>query len=105
MLRHARFSAALLYPVEISGWDCAEKFFVEKCELEWSEESGKQVALKRSLNEKAILLVRLLQTHDSDRSHPVAYEAQWIGKTKQGLQQFRLNMVAPLLGEEECSAV
>src|SRR5208282_5614062 len=38
-------------------------------------------------------------------SHPVAYEAQWIGKTKQGLQQFRLNMVAPLLGEEECSAV
>jgi|SRR5580658_711589 hypothetical protein len=105
MYWYARFPTTRLYAVEISGWDSAEDFFVERCELEWREESGKQVALKRTLNQKAILLVRLLQADDSDRSYPVAYEAEWIGKTKSGLQQFRLSMVAPRLTEEETSAV
>lgn len=47
-IRYARFPATRLYAVEISGWDSMEYFFVEKCELEWNEESGKQVALKRA---------------------------------------------------------
>jgi hypothetical protein len=104
MLRYARFPAARLYAVEISGWDSTENFFVEQCELEWNEESGKQVILKRMLNQSTILLVRLVQPGDSGRSHPVAYKAELIGKTKSGLYQFRLKMVAPYLREEESPA-
>jgi hypothetical protein len=103
MLQHARFSAKCLYAVEVSGWDGAENFFVEKCELEWTEESGKQVALKRALSNNAILLVRLMQSDDSDRSHPVVYEAELVGKTKSGLHQFRLSTVVPRLREAESS--
>ena len=103
MLLYARSLATRLYAVEISGWDSQEEFFVERCELEWDEESGKRVALKRALANHATLLVRLLQTGDSDRSHPVVYEAEVIGKTKSGLHEFRLNVVAPRLREEESS--
>jgi hypothetical protein len=105
MLRYASSLVTRLYSVEISGWDGKEDFFVEKCELEWNEETGKGVALKRALNDRAILLVRLLQTGDSDRSQPVVYQAEVIGKTKSGLCQFRLNVVAPRLREEESSAL
>ena len=31
------------YPVEVSGWDEHEDFFVQKTELQWSEQSGKHV--------------------------------------------------------------
>jgi hypothetical protein len=104
MDRNARFPVARSYVVEISGWDCQEEFFVEKCELQWNEESGKQVNLKRAVNDDAILLVRLLQGGDSDLSQPVAYKAEWLGKTKTGMYQFRLKMVAPRRREEEYSA-
>jgi hypothetical protein len=92
-----------LYPVEISGWDSAEDFFVERCALEWNEQSGKQVALKRALNDSAVLLVRLLQEGDAGRSHAVAYEAAQVGQTESGLHQFRLDRVVPRQREEESS--
>jgi hypothetical protein len=95
MLRSACFPASRVYTVEVSGWDHSEEFFVERCELEWNEESSKQVALSRALGDNTLLLVRLLQEGDSDRSHPVVYEAELVGKTESGLQQFRLNPVAP----------
>ena len=41
------------YCVEVSGWDVSEGFFVEKCELEWNEQSGKCVAMRRTLPEGA----------------------------------------------------
>lgn len=103
MLRYSRPAATRLYPVEISGWDGKEEFFVERCELEWNEQSGKQIALKRTLNDHAVLLVRLLQTADSDRSHAVVYGAERVGKTKSGLHQFRLRMMIPHHNEEESS--
>lgn len=89
------FLAACGYPVEISGWDAAENFFVEKCDLAWSEESGKQVELRRGLRENAVLFVRLLRTDEGERSHPVVYEAEWLGKSRTGLNQFRLNAIIP----------
>ena len=95
MLRNGCFPVARVYAVEVSGWDATEEFFVERCELEWNEDSTKQVALKRTLGESTLLLVRLVQEEESDRSHPVVYEAEWVGKTKAGLQQFRLNVVVP----------
>lgn len=103
MLSCSRFPATRFYAVEASGWDGKEEFFVERCELEWNEESGKMVALKQTINNDSILLVRLLQPGDSSRSQPVAYEAELVGKTKSGLHQFRLNLVAPRLREEESS--
>jgi len=95
MHRNAHPSVTTLYAVEVSGWDSKENFFVERCELEWNDESRKHVTLKRQLGENTLLLVRLLQDGESDRSHPVVYEAEWIGKTKSGFQQFRLNPVVP----------
>jgi hypothetical protein len=104
MLQYVRFSGQCLYAVEVSGWDGTENFFVEKCELEWNEGSGKQVALKRKLNDNAVLLVRLLEMDDSNRSHPVVYEAELVGKTSGGLHQFRLKVVVPRLKGGERSA-
>lgn len=83
------------YPVEVSGWDCMQDFFVERCDLVWSEETGKQVALKQNLTENAVLFVRLLESEEADRSHPVVYEARHLGKSKNGLHQFRLKTVTP----------
>jgi hypothetical protein len=101
MARQAQVPATRLYAVEISGWDSAEDFFVEKCELEWTEQSGKQVALKQALNDSAVLLVRLLQAGEADRSHAAAYEAARVGQTDNGLHQFRLDRVVPRQREEK----
>jgi hypothetical protein len=95
MLRNTDLAVTRVYAVEVSGWDSKEHFFVERCELEWDEESSKQVALTRALGKSTRLLVRLLEEAESDRSLPVVYEAEFVGKTKSGRQQFRLNAVIP----------
>jgi len=95
MVRNTHLPATRLFAVEVSGWDSKEHFFVERCELEWDEESSKQVELKRALGKSNLLLVRLLQEGESNRAHPVVYEAEFVGKTKSGRQQFRLNAVVP----------
>lgn len=104
MLEYAPFPVARLYAVEVSGWDRMAKFFVEKCDLEWGEEFEKRVALKTALGNNEVLLVRLLQPGEADRSHPVVYEAEFVGRTKSGLHKFRLNVVTPRLREEESPA-
>jgi hypothetical protein len=50
-----------LYRVEVSGWDENQCFFVEKSELEWKEESGKQVALSHAILDGAVIFLRLMQ--------------------------------------------
>ncbi|MGB6595551.1 MAG: hypothetical protein WCA94_11725 [Candidatus Acidiferrum sp.] len=101
MVGYARLAGTRLYAVEVSGWDSTQSFFVERCELAWNEEFGKRVALKRTLQGNATLFVRLLQTSEADRSHPVVYEAELIGRTETGLKQFRLSAVTPRLQEVE----
>jgi hypothetical protein len=81
------------YPVEVSGWDSAHSFFVEKSELEWNEESGKYLAIAHSLRPGAMIFLRLLQPASPDRSLPVAYHAQFIGVTIEGQQRFRLKQI------------
>jgi hypothetical protein len=103
MLEYAPSPIARLYAVEVSGWDRMAEFFVEKCNLEWGEEFEKHVALKTALGSNGVLLVRLLQPGEADRSHPVVYEAEYVGKTKSGLHQFRLNVVIPRLRDAESS--
>jgi hypothetical protein len=104
MFRYNRFPVTRWHAVEVSGWDRTESFFVETCELQWKKESDKQVTLKRALNDNAVLLVRPLEFDESDRSHPVVYEAKWVGRTKNGLHQFRLNTVIPRRREQESSS-
>lgn len=101
MLTHATFPGMRLYAVEVSGWDSSQSFFVEKCELLWTEGIGKRVVLRQKLRESTILFVRLLQTSENDRGHPVVYEAELVGSTDNGLRQFRLTAAIPRLKEAE----
>jgi hypothetical protein len=81
-----------LYPVEVSGWDASESFFVEKSELVWEEDAGKSVILHRMLRDGAHIFVRLIQSFSSDRSYPVPYEAHAAGLTPEGLYRYGLEL-------------
>jgi hypothetical protein len=83
------------YAVEASGWDDEQSFFVERCDLEWNEETEKHLTLTRSLRSGSLLFVRPLQPTSPARSHPVAYHAQRIGVTPDGKQQSRLSPIQP----------
>lgn len=83
-----------LYRVEVSGWDDNKAFFVENSELEWTDDSGKQVTLSCGLTDGAVVFLRLLQPISNDRSHPVAYAAELVTRTDEGLRQFRLRPVS-----------
>ncbi len=86
--------AVTVYRVEVSGWDNNKAFFVENSELEWSEESGKQVTLRRTLSDGAVVFLRLLQPMSTDRPNPVAYQAELVSSTERGHQQFRLRPIS-----------
>ena len=43
------------YRVEVSGWDDNKAFFVENSELEWTDDSGKQVTLSCGLADRAVV--------------------------------------------------
>jgi hypothetical protein len=94
MMLSARFPIAGLYRVEVSGWDKNQAFFVEKSELEWSEECGKCVALTSAVPDGAVVFLRLLQSLSADRPNPVPYEAELLAVTPDGHRQFRLHPVS-----------
>ena len=84
------------YRVEVSGWDSSLEFFVEKSELAWSEEAGKQVALTHAVRTGTMIFVRLLKSMSTDRTSPVAYRADLVTTNAEGFHQFRLTQVRPL---------
>jgi hypothetical protein len=100
MILSARFPVTSLYRVEVSGWDNNQTFFVEKSELEWNEESGKQVALSHAVPDGAVVFLRLLQPISTDRSLPVAYEAEFVATAPNGQHQFRLHPACPRMEME-----
>jgi hypothetical protein len=61
------------YPVETSGWDLDENFFVEKTELQWSDEE-KRINLLHPVRLGTVVFVRLLALSAQDTVCPVAYE-------------------------------
>jgi hypothetical protein len=63
------------YRVEISGWDIAENFFVEKTILKWNEDGVKRVSLRNPISENAIVFIRLSEPSASGSGFPVAYQA------------------------------
>ena len=83
------------YRVEVSGWDSSLIFFVEKAELSWSEETGKQVTLTHALCPGTMIFVRLLQATSPERSVPVPYQAVHVATTPDGYRQFRLRRAEP----------
>jgi len=99
MLDYAQLPATRKFAVEVSGWDQSERFFVENCELLWSEGTGKHVVLAQKLRDNAILFVRLLESGPSERSHPVVYAAEFVGKVENGGTRFRLKTVTPRTAE------
>lgn len=64
------------YRVEISGWDSDANFFVENTELEWNEDQGKKVSLRRRLRDGALVFVRLVGPTTGGQNYPTAYEVQ-----------------------------
>ena len=83
-----------LYRVEVSGWDRDKTFFVETSDLEWSEQSGKRVILKRRLDDRAVVFLRLLQPMGADRGHPVAYRVEFLTTLPDGNSCFHLKPLA-----------
>lgn len=100
MLRYVKMPQVRRYRVEVSGWDREQNFFVENCDLLWAEESGKVVSLHRPLSSDAILFVRLRDPEPADRSHPVVYQAKWLGEAADRSHQFRLNAAVPRTPED-----
>jgi hypothetical protein len=94
MIFTAEHPATNLYRVEVSGWDDTKSFFVENSDLEWTQDSAKQVTLNRGLSNGAVIFLRLLQPISNDRSHPVAYQAELIARNSEGQRQFRLQAVS-----------
>lgn len=89
------FPIANVYRVEVSGWDRNELYFVEKSELEWNEEFGKQLTLRRPLRDGAIVFVRLLQPVSIAQANAVAYKTEGNGEKRDGQYLFRLKPVLP----------
>ena len=82
------------YPVEVSGWDSTQDFFVEKSELQWNEENDRRLTLSRPLRPRTMIFVRLLQPVSADLAFPVAYQALPIENAEEE-HQFRLVQVQP----------
>lgn len=91
----ARQPLTSTYSVEVSGWDNSHSFFVEKSELSWNEETGKQLTLSRQLCSGTMIFVRLLQPTASDRAFPVAHQAEPLDTTPEGQHIFRISRVEP----------
>lgn len=88
-------SLSATYSVEVSGWDRANAFFVERSELHWTEEAGKHLALTHQICPGAMIFVCLLQPLDGERAFPVAYEAEPLPTRAEEPQQFRLRRAVP----------
>jgi len=97
----AHFPLTSTYSVEVSGWDNTHSFFVEKSELTWNEETGKRLTLAHQLCPGAMIFVRLLQPTASDRTFPVAYQAEPLGQTPEGRQLFQVTRMQPRSTTEE----
>lgn len=72
------------YRVEVSGWDAKERFFVEKTLLGWGGEVKKEIALRNSLREGAVIFVRSLQAVATSDNFPIPYQAVTVGERDSG---------------------
>lgn len=69
----------LNYRVEVSGWDVAESFFVEKVMLELTQAGERVVHLKHPLRAGLIVFLRLIESRIEFPVLPVAYQVMEVG--------------------------
>ena len=69
------------YRVEVSGWDVAESFFVEKATLELNLEGARIVHLRHPLRPGSMVFLRLIDTRVSFPAFPVAYQVLDVAAT------------------------
>jgi hypothetical protein len=84
MISLAGNTAVSIFRFEVSGWDKRQSFFVEKSELHWGEQSGKQIALSSAIPDGAVVFLRLLPSLCADRSESVAYQTEYLQTTVDG---------------------
>ncbi len=70
----------------------AENFFVEKTNLDWSEEDGKRVYLRRRLRDGAVVFVRLIAPTSLGRTFPVAHQVEEINRAD-GAEMWEVRLV------------
>lgn len=104
MIEDVTVPATRCYAVEVSGWNRSQNFFVERCDLEWTEEGRKRVRLTQDLRGNAIVFVRLLQPRPAEQAHPVAYEAELLEESGGRGRQFQLKAVVPRSREVPASS-
>lgn len=80
------------YRVEVSGWDSAQNFFVEKTMLTWTHDGQKQVTVRADLKKDCMLFVRLLQSTRMPSNIPMAYQATQVTQ-KEADGRKRVSMV------------
>ena len=84
------------YRIEISGWGLDNSFFVERTDLLWTTDGEKRVQLRRTLQEEAVVFVRLLSDEPSSGSLPVAYQVEGVKPMdRNGRCQMRLAQLNP----------
>jgi hypothetical protein len=64
------------YRVEVSGWDAAETFFVEKATLELSDQGERFVHLHHPVRSGLMLFLRLIDNRVGYPSFPIAYQVR-----------------------------
>ena len=69
------------YPVEVSGWDADENFFVEKTILEWKEGGIKTISLHCAIRVGCVLFIRLLHSTPLGNNFPIPYEAASVAES------------------------
>jgi hypothetical protein len=62
------------YRVEVSGWDVAESFFVEKASLELSLDGARVIHLRHPLRTGSMVFLRLIDSRIGFPALPVAYQ-------------------------------
>jgi hypothetical protein len=60
------------YRVEVSGWDAAESFFLERTVLYW-DATRQEMTLRSRLRQGAVVFIRLIQPFDVEENFPVPY--------------------------------
>lgn len=83
------------YRVEVSGWDVAESFFVEKATLELTPAGERIVHLRHPLRTGLLVFLRLIDSRVAFPAVPIAYEVLDISdNSNQELNRITLRKLA-----------
>jgi hypothetical protein len=82
--------------IEISGWDAAQNFFVEKTTLEWLESGIRRAYVRTPLRPGSMKFARALDNYSFNPSFPVAYMVDSISSPDSaGYQELVLDQLRP----------